>query len=119
MRVSDSGRSSGELDTRPATSVEFHRPSGTYRAEFSHGTRSPSEAVIDAVAVARECDPVELPPLARSIDVDALGSIFAPTLRGIRRSTGSVTFEYAGFVVTVRSHGTVEIDPIEPIDSRG
>lgn len=61
----------------------------------------PSRAVVQAVADADDSDPVDLPPLYRVLDPDALDAIFRD------RPDGSVTFEYNGYTVTVR--GTAEV----------
>lgn len=62
-----------------------------------------SEAVISAVAEAKGLDPLEVgPPLAEVIDPDALDSLF-------RGGVGTVTFEYAGYEVTVDDEGDVSL----------
>lgn len=94
-------------------SVEYHEQSETYRTEFDFVTWTVSDAVITAVAYARECDPLELPPLFRILDPDALDSVFAPLNGGRPLDNASVVFEYADYIVTVNSHGTVELKAAE------
>ncbi|NKE37961.1 hypothetical protein GWG54_19605 [Natronococcus sp. JC468] len=57
---------------------------------------TPSEAIVLGVAGLKELDPTTMPPLYERIDPEALDSLFHD------RSPGTVTFEYAGYEVTVR-----------------
>jgi hypothetical protein len=64
-----------------------------------------SEAVVEAVADARDVDPTELePPLTTVIDADALNNLFVDT----NEASGCIVFEYSGCRVTVESDRTVE-----------
>lgn len=58
----------------------------------------PSRATYLAVARARDCDPLDLPPLAATIDPDGLDALVdgSPATEGV-----VATFEYAGCSVTV------------------
>ena len=87
---------------------------GRFRTEFWFGARPPSEAVVEAVAVAADVDPFELPPLHGAVDLDAVDGVFAPRAGGERRA-GVVTFDYEGFLVTVESHGTVTVEPADGV----
>lgn len=58
---------------------------------------TPSEAIVLGVAGLEELDPTTMPPLYERIDPEALDALFRD------RSPGTVTFEYAGYEVTV--HG--------------
>ncbi|MWV40076.1 HalOD1 output domain-containing protein [Natrialba sp. INN-245] len=69
------------------------------------------ERIVAEVAKLEDVDPVALPPLYRTIDPDALSSIFAETQRGTDR-TGRVVFRYAGYDVTVE-FGTTTVVTIE------
>lgn len=59
---------------------------------------APSRAAYVAVAAAKGCDALDLPPLARYVDPDALDAI-------VDRATDSdgptSTFQYAGYSVTI------------------
>ena len=66
----------------------------------------PSIAVLEAVSEAKETCATELPPLYEVVDPDALDRIFSD-----RRTSGSVTFQYAGYTVSARSDRTIEIVP--------
>lgn len=59
---------------------------------------TPSQATYNAVAEAKESDPLALPPLGETIDPDALDAIISSAA-----SPGELTveFEYAGCSVTV------------------
>ncbi len=65
-----------------------------------------SESVLDAVARQKGCDQSELDqPLQDVVDVDSLDMLF-------RNGTGSVTFEYAGYEITVSHEGEVDLAPL-------
>lgn len=73
----------------------------------AEGEKSVSLAVVEAVSAAVETPPLELPPLGRAIDPDALNLLFTNSRQG-----SQVEFRYAGCVVTVRADRmvTVSID---------
>lgn len=79
----------------------------------SDGRRRPdetiSETVISAVADATGQSPLELTPLARTIDPDALNALFQ-TANG-SESGIAVTFEYSDCYVTIDSE-TVQVESI-------
>lgn len=64
---------------------------------------TPSEAVVLAVARETERSPLDISPLARTLDSDALDLLFAGSLVSEARLT--VSFDYAGCRVTVDSDG--------------
>ena len=63
-----------------------------------------SDAVVTGVAAARETSPLELPPLADTVDPDALNTLFAAD-----RTSCRVTFRYAGCHVLVAADRTVTV----------
>lgn len=73
--------------------------------------RSPSEAVILAVAEAADADPSDLHSLHDVIDPDALDAIFR------QRPSGTVTFEYHGYTVTVRGNDEIIVQEKSPLTS--
>lgn len=79
------------------------------------GSTLPSTAVVRAVAAAESVDETELPPLFHAIDPDALDALFESGRREPTavRSTGSVTFRYDGYEVSVAADGTVDVEPQE------
>jgi len=64
---------------------------------------SASEAVVAAVAAQEDIDPMELPPLYGAVDPDALDALFADD------RPGRVSFQYAGYEVTVRGRDQVTV----------
>lgn len=66
--------------------------------QFQIDGAAPSQAVYQAVAEAKDCDPLDLPPLARVVDTDGLDAFVEAPL-GSQEVT--CTLEYAGCVVTV------------------
>lgn len=62
-----------------------------------------SEAVVATVANRDGSDPVDLPPLYDAVDPDALDAIFRDG------RPGRVTFEYAGYEVTVCGRDQVTV----------
>lgn len=78
----------------------------------------PSEAVVEAVAEATganvdrpyaDGDEHVLEPLYGAIDPDALDGLFHPTVRGVDRPGGRISFVYEGCDVEVRSNGVVKV----------
>ncbi|WP_049924118.1 HalOD1 output domain-containing protein [Halopiger djelfimassiliensis] len=70
----------------------------------------PSNRVIGAVASAANVDPFECPPLYETVNPSALNDLFDE-----RAVHGRVTFDYAGYEVTLASNGDVTLaDPDEP-----
>lgn len=66
---------------------------------------SPSLLVIRTVAVTKNQEPTDLPPLNQVIDPDALDAIIASM------GDGEVSFSYAGYKVSVSSSLGVSIEP--------
>jgi hypothetical protein len=77
--------------------------------EVETPNRTPSMAVIEAVADARGVDPLQLEPLANAIDPEALDRFFAHTYGGRPRAVGRLTFEVAGCEVTVTGADEVSV----------
>ncbi|MCU4975984.1 hypothetical protein OB955_25245 [Halobacteria archaeon AArc-m2/3/4] len=88
--------------------VKFSENSiGPWTTEWDRDSEeTPVFAVVSAVAEASGADPLELPPLGRAIDPDALNELFT----GRSESTvAEVTFQYADYDVTVRGNGEVHV----------
>lgn len=66
-------------------------------------------AVISEIASREETDPTDLPPLARSIDTDALETL----LDSSNSNFLVVTFDYLDYTVTVRNDGSVAVEPTD------
>lgn len=89
--------------------VEYDPERDLYSGSFNTSETEPSMAVVEAVADVTHSDPMDLEPLHRSVDADALDSIVTnadgPTL--------SVSFELEKFAVSVHGDGTIEVRPPE------
>lgn len=69
----------------------------------------PSTAVVELVAEFADTDPLELPPIYRSIDPDALDALVAPGPGGTEARATAVSFTYGDHDVTVHGDGLVEL----------
>jgi|GEM_PF-6613356 len=65
-----------------------------------------SDTLVDAVADLTDTAPADLPPLETRINVAALDTLW-DTDAADRPSAGCLTFVYGGYVVVVRSTGTL------------
>jgi len=65
----------------------------------------PSLRVIGAVAEAMNVDPLDCPPLYEAIDISGLDMLF----ENREKTNGSITFNYAGYIVTVDSNGDIVV----------
>lgn len=90
--------------------VSTHTQTQEARAEFDATTDLASLAVPELVGRLAETDPCSLPPLYESVNPEALDELFADG-RGANCNL-SVTFDYAGYSVTVRD-GAVSVSPSE------
>lgn len=92
-----------------AQSLNVNQGSATYQADTD---QSLSEAVISAVASASDIDPLKLAdehgPLYDAIDPTALDSLFQ-SADPAEPSVGTVSFNYAGYRITVDQTGQVEL----------
>ena len=88
-------------------SVEYDTDEAEYRAIFDAEAIAPSTAVIGAVATIAETDPLDLTPLQKTIDTDALDTLFSP--RPTADGDSQVTFVYDGYDVTLHSYGSVVV----------
>lgn len=59
------------------------------------------QAVVLTVADALGCDPVDVPPLHETVDLDALESLFGPQYDGTVRTGGRVAFLHGECEVVV------------------
>lgn len=66
-----------------------------------------STNVVFSIAALEGVGPTDLPPLAETVDPGALDRIFSLS----DEVHGTVSFEYAGYEVTVSADGTLEIAP--------
>nr|WP_227378589.1 HalOD1 output domain-containing protein [Haladaptatus halobius] len=80
----------------------------------TNAPRSLSERVITAIVDAKGQSPNDLEPLYNAIDPEALDALFAPQADGTTRARGSVSFQYAGYWITVSSENAVEFKADDP-----
>lgn len=77
--------------------------------------KSPSLAVISAVAEAEGCDPVDIEePLHDVVDPDSLDGLFNSTRGGSSQLPVEVTFPFCGYEVRVRNDGEVRLSELRP-----
>lgn len=82
----------------------------TYYATFDWDDYEPiSSTVVSTVARAAGVSPHDLEELYDRVEPCALDQLFASLRGGPRPTDGHVTFEYAGFEVTVYSYGQVVV----------
>jgi len=80
----------------------------THRSEFF---RSTSGRVVAAVAERKGAEPSELEPLYRTLDPDSLDDLFTEDGDAPDQGVDHLTFDYAGYRVTVSRDGTVDLAP--------
>lgn len=68
-----------------------------------------SSGVVAAVAAASNADPLQIEPLAKQIDPEALDALFADQHDGTKRMGGTVSFPFSGYEVTVTGDGVVTV----------
>lgn len=80
---------------------------GTYEGEHAWDDETPSDVVVTVVAVLRDEDPTDLPPLGEAVDPDALDRMFDRDADSEVR----VGFAFAGYDVLARADGRVRVEP--------
>ncbi|MFC7021077.1 MULTISPECIES: HalOD1 output domain-containing protein [Haloarcula] len=103
--MTDSDRGAGHDPTADAD--------GVVRAEYDWSSVTPSTAVIETVAIARNSEPTGFEPMYHSVDTDALNALFGSDGRHAAGGVSTVSFAFAGHDVTVRDTGLVVIQPTE------
>jgi hypothetical protein len=77
----------------------------------SHLTTSPGLRVVEAVADAEGIDPIDLEaPLYESIDPTALDDLFDKSAGSTAARSGSLSFRYHGYDITIASSGAVHLE---------
>lgn len=85
--------------------------SGIIRSRFDWAASDPSTAVIQAVAVACNRDPLEMGAIYERVDPDALDAMFERNRRLVDTGDLAVSFSYERHEVTVTSDGEVIVAP--------
>lgn len=70
-----------------------------------HDSERPSVAIVEAVAVATNRRPTELPPLQRTVDLDAVDALLTDGTGALLH----ISFRYEEMDITVRADGTIEV----------
>lgn len=72
------------------------------------GSSDVGRAVVVGVAEILDQDPVSLPPLGKTVDTESLTALIDSTAES--DCDASVSFDYAGFTVTVHSSGRLTFE---------
>lgn len=88
-------------------SLEFDRHTDECQFSFDPEAWSASVAVVSALAVLTDTDPLDLPPLDRSVDSHALDRLVDPNSE--RTADATVRFSTDGYDVAVDSDGHVTL----------
>lgn len=102
-------------DTSPAADAgteELTAPGGAQETvrDTWDDSEDPSTAVVEAVAAVTGQDPLEMPCLYDSLDVEALDGLLTSD-RAEARGNVAVSFAYDGAFVWVDSGGAIKVDP--------
>lgn len=96
-------------------SFEYEADGHVFRATWPSNVTDSSTAVVSAVAVATDTDPMAIGPLHDAVDTDALDDILARDGAGDSDVEVAVTVD--GHDVTVGSGGTLTVRPPEATDA--
>lgn len=95
----------------PATHTEIPSTSGMQPLD---DTESVTATIVNRILERENISSNDLVPLYEVIDPDALNTLFGPTRAGLHRpTTGTVTFQYQGYQVTVTSDHDVELERLQ------
>lgn len=67
--------------------------------------------IVEAVAEAKDVDPLDLDPIYDVINLDALAALFGETTRGQSQADSRVVFSFEECEITVYGDGTVDCSP--------
>jgi hypothetical protein len=96
-------------------SFECEADGHVFRATWPSHVTDPSIAVVSALAVVTDTDPMAVGPLHDAVDTDALDTLLT---RGPVGGSGvSIAFSVAGHEVTVNTGGTLSVRPPQADDS--
>ncbi len=95
----------------PATHTEAPNTPGLQPLD---DTESVTATIVNRILARENISSDELVPLYEVIDTDALNTLFGPTRAGSHRpTTGTVSFQYQGYQVTVSSENDIELEPLQ------
>lgn len=75
---------------------------------------SVTKAIVRAVSVLENCDPLSLRPLSEVVDPDALNDLFGAQPDGTPRPGGSLALVYSDCHVTIENGEYLRLTPIRP-----
>jgi hypothetical protein len=81
----------------------------TVRIRYDWSSTPPSAAVVETVATALDCDPMEMDPLYEYIDPDALDDLVGASDSNPTGRETSISFRFDGHRVTVSGSGEVAV----------
>lgn len=88
---------------------DYRRDSDSYHCILEPSTSSLSEAVVSAVALVTDRDPLEMPMLFSVLDTDALDNLVPIGDDATEYSPWSVSFEYADCLVTIEDAAVISV----------
>lgn len=91
--------------------IDYDQGADSYHVA-SERSELASTNVVLSVAAIEETAPTSLPPLAATVDPEALDNLFVADVRG------HVSFTYAGYEVTIYGDGRLEIVPDADVTRR-
>ena len=101
------------MTNRPDESDTPSGKDGAIRMEYDWTATTPSVAVIETVAVARNREPTRLEPLYEAVDPDALDALIRSIGDSPVADGATVVFEVTDKSVTVHGDGAVVVRPGE------
>jgi hypothetical protein len=100
--------------TDPDQEIGRWTDDGTYHLRHDWDGRTELGTTLFLALQAISDDAAGREPLYRSVDPDALDSLFAPASTDVDRRQGELSFRCDGCSITVRATGDVVIDPDSP-----
>jgi hypothetical protein len=99
--------------------IHYDEQLDTYRVQYDWTDPTPlTTTIVEMIGTISETPADDLTPLYETIDPDALEELLAPG--GDSPSAAGIWFHYAGYRVTVRGEGEIEVTPaLDPADGSG
>ena len=92
--------------------IHYDEQLDAYRVQYDWSSPTPlTTTVVEMIGTISETPADDLAPLYETVDPDALEDLLSPgTATG---SAAGVWFNYAGYRVTIRGEGEIEVTPAE------
>lgn len=97
-----------------STPSDYTKVGDGVRVQFDWSSTSPSSAVVEAVAFAKNRDPIDLERLHDYVDFDALDTLIDSN-RPMDAGELTLSFQFADQEVVVHQSGTVVVEPIDSV----